>query len=482
MKGFCMNRQSARRIPALALALPAWLAVAAAPPSDTPQDYAYTATLTAAKQGVLQLRLPQDVYLHSRSQDLDDVRVFDATGAALPFALRNPAAERQTSHRSLPLKIFPLMADRDQNGQVALDVRTGSDGRLLSVQLRPDRPQGVNEVPHLSALILDLGPAGDEPPQIDSLRFTLPASLREYSAQVWLDTSDDLQHWDTAGTADLNWLSNQQAQTLANDRLDFSPRHFRYARVSWRSGAPLLFAGISAEQLLQSDVAPYSDTLLLLPEAGKYPEDLMYAAPLAVPVRKVGLQFNQVSTVLPATVGVYRELPALQIGKSTTWRFDPVVSATFYRITQNGKERSSGDVEIAPQHAAHWVLRTQGGATDKPSLRISWEPASVIFLASGKPPYTLAVGRDQARPAARDIAQVAPSFSAKELQTLDIAIATPLRLQRDGAAQNERAAQEAGAAARQRILILWGFLLAGVGVLAFMVWRLLKQQSTKPGA
>jgi len=486
MKGTGMNRYSAQRAAAAgmaAVAALAWPFAAAAPASDTPQDYAYTATLSSnARQGVLQLRLPQDVYQHARSQDLNDLRVFDASGTALPFALRNPAAERQTSHRSVPLKIFPLMAGRDQNGQLALDVRTGTDGQLLSVQLRPDRPKGPNDVPRLAALILDLGESGDKRPQADALRFTLPASQQEYSAQVWLDTSDDLQHWDSAGTAELNWLSNQQAQTLASDRLDFSPRRFRYARVSWRSGTPVLFAAISAEQLVQTDIAPHADALLLLPETGKHPEDLMYSAPPAIPVRKVGVQFNEASTVLPATVGVYRELPALQVGKSSSWRFDPVVSATFYRITQDGKERTSGDVEIAPQHAAQWVLRTQGPATARPSLRITWEPASLIFLANGRPPYTLAVGRAQAKPAARELAQVAPSFSEKELQMLEVATATPLRLQRDNAAQNERAVQEAGAAARQRILILWGFLLAGVGVLAFMVWRLLKQQSAKPGS
>jgi hypothetical protein len=477
MKGPGMTRLSARQAVAALLAALAWSATAASS-SDTPQDYAYTATLTtAAKQGVLQFRLPQDVYLHARSQDLNDVRVFDATGTALPFALRQPSGERQTSHRSLPVKIFPLMAGREQNdGPVALDVHTGADGQLLSVQLRPDRPHGANSVQRLSALILDLGPAGSDPPQIDALRFTLPSSQQEYSAQILLDTSDDLQQWDSAGTAELNWLSNQQAQTLTNDRLNFSPRRFRYARVSWRSGTPLLFAAISAEQLLHTDVTPDTDTLLLLPEAGKHPEDLMYTAPLAVPVHKVGLQFNETSTTLTATVGIYRELPALQVGKSATWRFEPVVSSTFYRITQDGMERGSGDVEIAPRHAEQWVLRIQGETAIKPSLRISWEPASVIFLASGKAPYTLAVGRAQALPAARDITQVAPGYSDKELQTLEIANATPLRLQRESAAQ--RAAQEAGAAARQRILILWGFLLAGVGVLAFMVWRLLKQPST----
>jgi hypothetical protein len=502
IKGVCMKRGARAALAALA-----WSSSARAstvpPPSDTPQDYAYAAPLAAAaKQGVLQLRLPQDVYLHARSPDLNDVRVFDASGVALPFALRVPEAQRRTSHRSLPLKVFPLMGSRDADGKVDLDVRTGSDGRLLSVQLRPDRQQGAGAQQTLSALILDLGTAGgdgkakaqdstaDARPQIDALRFALPAGQQEYSAQVWLDTSDDLQHWDAAGTAELNWLANQQAQTLANDKLDFAPRRFRYARITWRSGTPLLFAGVTAEQLLQDDVAPYSETLLLQASAGKHAEDLSYAAPLAVPVRRIGLQFSAPNVVLPATLGVYRELPALQVGQSTTWHFEPVAGATFYRITQGGKERSSGDLEIAPRHAAQWVLRMRDAATAKatamatapPSLRISWEPASIAFLANGNAPYTLAVGRDKAPAAARELAQVAPGFNSAELQALEPATAAPLRLQHDNAGQAERAAEQAGAAARQRILILWTILLAGVGVLAFMVWRLLKQQSARPDA
>ncbi|MFA9215533.1 MAG: DUF3999 family protein [Sphingomonadaceae bacterium] len=454
----------------------------AAAPADTPQDYAYVAPLTtSARQGVLQLRLPQDVYLHARSADLDDVRVFDATGAALPFALRNPAAQRHTSHRSLPLKIFPLLADPEQAGPVALDVRTSNDGQLLSVQWRPERQSVAGASQRLTALILDLGGASEQRPQIDALRFTLPAGLSAYTAEVWLDTSDDLQHWDAAGTAELNWLSNQQAQTLASDRLNFAPRRFRYARLSWRSGTPQLFASISADELLQTDVAPTTETLVLPPGPGKFAGDLMYTAPLAIPVRKVGLQFTSSSTVLPVTLGIYRELPALQVGQSTSWRFDPVLSATFYRITQDGKERVSGAVDIAPQHAARWALRAAGAAGVHPALQISWEPASMVFLANGKAPYSLAVGHPQAAPAARAIEQVAPGFTVKELKALEVATAAPLRLQREPAAQAERSVQQASASARQRIILLWGVLLAGVGVLAFMVWRLLQQQATKPG-
>jgi hypothetical protein len=58
-----------------------------------------------ARQGVLQVRLPKEVYLHSRSAMLDDVRVFDASGAPCR-SLRSPPVESRLSHRDLPLAVF----------------------------------------------------------------------------------------------------------------------------------------------------------------------------------------------------------------------------------------------------------------------------------------------------------------------------------------------------------------------------------------
>jgi hypothetical protein len=471
-----------------ALALPAWSAPPAAAVSDTPQDYAWTLPLSAKTgQGVLQLRLPPDVYLHARSPRLDDLRVFDAHGAALPFTLQAAQGKRQTSHRSLPLKIFPLSSSADPAQPLDLDVRTGADGRLLSVRVRPEQAAagtgtGAGAAPRLSALILDLGPSvpAEAAPLIDALRFTPPAELREYNAQVWLDTSDDLKRWDTAGATELNWLVSRDAQTLANDKLEFTPRRFRYARLRWQSGVPQQFAGIVAEQLLQSEAPPYRDQLRLRPAPGRQADELVYAAPLAVPASQVGLDFGAQTVVLPVTLGGYRALPPRQLGQAGSWLFEPVASATFYRIVQNGQVRASGELDIEPRHAAQWAARGKGIGGLKPVLRLAWEPATLVFLASGAPPYSLAVGRDKAVAAARALGQVAPGFSAAEVQTLETASAGPAQQRHAGAdaAANDALAQ-ASAAARQRLWVLWGVLLLGVAVLGLMVWRLVKPTASK---
>jgi len=456
-------------------------ASATAADSDAPKDYTHLLPLSAgAKQGVLQVRLPRDVYLHARTPLLDDLRVFDAKGVPQPFALRPAAIETSIGHKDLPLKVFPLMGAEGTASQLDLDVSTAPDGRLLSVKVRPQRGADDAAAPaRLKALIFDLGkPAGSAAPApVNALRFTLPSDRREYSAQVWLETSDDMKRWDTVGAAELNWLVNQDAQTLANDRLDFSARTFRYARLTWRSGTPLQFGTVTAEQPVRTDPAQPGEQLLLQPAAGGQPGDLVYKVPVAVAPDKVGLQFTEANVVLPATLGVYRTAPPRPEGAVAQRRFDPVVATTFYRIAQDGQTRGSADLDVAPRHAREWVLRTTAPATVKPVLRLGWQPATLIFLGGGDGPYTLAVGRERAPAVARSVDQVAPGFTDDELLRLERATAGPAQAQAGVAEGADADARAAASASQRRLLLLWGVLLLGVGVLALMVWRLLRPKS-----
>jgi hypothetical protein len=463
--------------------------------SDTAPDYIYTMPLTVSgRQGVVGLRLPQAVYLHAHSASLNDVRIFDATGAKLAFTLQTPPPQEHVQRLSLPVKLFPILSAQARpasGGAIDLDIRTAADGSLLSVKAKS---APGTQAAHLVGLVLDARqpePAltaanavattvANKPntPLIEALHFSLPPGTASYSAQVWLEVSDDLQQWETIGAADLSWLVNNATQTLSNDRLEFEPRSFRYARLTWRSGEPLAFAAITAESITQTADTPVLDKVLLPPVAGREPQDLAYNAAVAIPVEKIGLQFtepNGANVVFPAAIGSYQELPSRQLGQPNTWRFQPFTSATFYQITQEGKTRSSGDIAIPLTHSAQWVLRPLTASSSKPALAISWQPASLIFLTSGKGPYTLAFGRDNVKAASQNLSQVAPGFSAAELQQLEQVTLGPLQTQTGRMEAEESAAAAAASAAKMRTLALWGVLLLGVAVLGVLAWRLIKQ-------
>lgn len=461
-----------------ALAASAAPAAAAAPASDLPGDYRHAMPLSVSgKESVVQLRLPKDVYLHARTADLRDLRLFDAQGNKLPFSLQDPAARAAHSRRDLPVRLFGVQTARAA-GAIAgagtdIDVQRSGDGAVLSVSVRsrPARP-GAGE--DIDTLVLDLGAAAMSA-SVDALRFTLPAGVDRYSARVALEVSDDLKRWETVGETDLSWLVNERGESLASDRMAFEARSFRYARLSWRQGKPLRFAGISAESPLDTALAAPLERLLIQPRPGRFANDHVYPASVAIPVQRIGVDMGEQNGVLPAQLGHYIELPDRQGGKASTWHFETLAAATFYQLQQGGKRRASGDIGITPAHQAEWVLRTEATGMAAPALRLAWTPSTLVFLASGKPPYRLAFGRADAMPAASALAHVAPGFSPADIAGLENALAGPLQTAKAAVDEGPGAAASAARAARTRLFALWGALLAGVGVLAFMAWRLIRQ-------
>lgn len=459
-----------------------FVVAADAPASDLPGDYRHAMPLTVSgKESVVQLRLPKDVYLHARTADLRDLRLFDAQGNKLAFSVQEPLPRTERSRRDLPVRLFGVQTARPAGAVAGLgvdqdiEVQRSADGTVLSVSTR-SRPAAATPLDALDTLVLDLGAAASSSTAttIDALRFRLPEGVKNYNARVVLEVSDDLKRWDTVGETDLSWLVNERGDTLASERMAFDARAFRYARLSWRQGKPLQFASITAESPLDTAAAAPVERLVIQPKPGRFGADHVYPASVAIPVQRIGVELGGQNVVMPAQLGHYVELPDHQGGKASTWQFVPVAAATFYQLTQGGKRRASGDISITPAHQAEWVLRTDLAGAAAPALRLSWTPSTVVFLANGKPPYRLAFGRADARPGSSALAQVAPGFSPAEIATLETALAGPLQ---SSAATDEGpgAADKAASAARTRMLALWAALLAGVGVLSFMAWRLIKQ-------
>ncbi|SFG16936.1 Protein of unknown function [Duganella sp. CF458] len=449
-------------------------AVATTTASDMPQDYTHLIPLSVAgKPSVVQLQLPREAYLNARSASLNDLRVFDAHGTPQAFALRQPDAASSTTHRALPVRIFPLMAERPDAPLAGLEVSTATDGRVLSVRLPAQQgtPSASRTQERLAGLVLDLRQEGlPEPPTVDALHFTLPPGRQTYTGQVWLEASDDLKRWEAVGVAELSWLANASDETLANDKLEFPARPMRYARLSWRSGEPLPFAAISAQAPVHRLAATPVESLLLPAQPGRDPRDLQYSKPAGVTPLGVGLQVDSGNMVLPAMLGSY-----VEVRRTGQFRFEPAVRTTFYRLEQDGKTRFSGDIAVPVWIGERWVLRFDQPPPVKPALRISWQPATLVFVAGGTPPYTLAVGRDKAAPAARDIGEVAPGFTPAELRTLERATAGAAQEQLAALANAAKRASADNSAAQNRLVILWGVLVLGVAVVAGMVWRLLRQ-------
>ena len=463
--------------------------------SDVPSDYAFSLPLQiSGKQGVVGLKLPQAVYLNALTARLDDLRVFDAKGVAQPFSLQRPQAETKTQRSYHRVSAFPVRsrASVSADSGIELDIRTGADGNVISVRANGESASDNSEPEQaptngpLSGLVLDFGApvqsTATDGEKIAALRFTPPPETTNYNAEVWLETSKDLKTWEAVGAADIGWLTNDDAQTLTNDRLELAPinpQTHRYARLTWRKGDPVVFPAIEAESVAVRPNEVQRETLWIKPTAGRIGSDLAYSASIALPVDQISLRLSEPNVVFPMTLGRYAERPTRVTGRKTEWAFQPMFRSTFYQIEQNDQTRRSAPLDIGLTQMAEWIVRPQNAAaTAKPELGLSWQPDTLVFLAGGTPPYRLYFGRADAVSGNQPLAQVAPGFNANELKRLEMASLGEIQ-KNDGAKAGETAAELAKKAARNRQFALWGLLLVGVLVLAGMTWRLIQQMKAK---
>lgn len=453
--------------------------------TDVLTDYVYRLPLTmVGKQGVVTVRLPPAVYLHAKSASLNDVRVFDANGVRMPFSLYRPSTHVEVKRQHQPVTIFPVTGHANI-GDVAnldLDIRTQKDGSVVSVKTKnvPEKPTtGAT----LTSLVLDIGKTEHvDTTKISALRFTLPPKHGNYAAQIWVESSDDLQNWETLGAAELSWLTNSDGVTISNDALKFTPRKFRYARLTWGRGAPLQFAHINAEWISTKELDVPTETLWFTAQPGQQAGDWAYTVGIAIPAEQISLRLPPANIVLPVEIGEYQERPNPKNRHAPSqWVFQAKARATFYQITQNHQTRRSGALPIPPTHQAQWVIRPLHIGdpvllNNEPELGLSWQPASLIFLAAGSAPYTLAFGRDDADPAAVALTQVAPGFKIEEIKQLEQAGIGALQTYSQATpSEPPSTAVLAGLSAQQRHGILWAVLLLGVAVLVGLTWRLFKQ-------
>ncbi|GMU43674.1 MAG: DUF3999 family protein [Xanthomonadales bacterium PRO6] len=464
---------------AAALALSAPLHAADPPRDPRPDEFVLHLPLAVSgANGVVQYPLPREVYLASRAEGLADLRVYNSAGQWLPYALHHPLRTAQSALREQSATLFPIYRDESApatGGALELQLRTGPDGALLGVDARPSAQQQARQ--RLVALILDLRPAARHE-RLESLAFTPAEAGANYRARVAIERSDDLRLWDGIAQGTVDWIASADASAqLVNDRIEVPPGHGRYLKLRWVDGNPQVFAAVRARWESTTTMADPQLEVVLDAHAGKVDGDFAYATSPAIAARAIGLDLPEPNTVLPVTIGFYRELRQPQ----PRWQLQPQLTSTFYRLNHDGGERLSSRLHVPPMAASEWVVRPHATGHAAPRLVLRWQPHTLVFTARGQG-FVLAVGAApesvrEWRASATQVSAVAPGFSEREIAALETAVAGAPLPPPPPATQPAAAAppEDADAAARQRRYALWSVLGLGILVLGWMTWRLYEQ-------
>lgn len=410
----------------------------------TPESFATGLPLrTDAAQPFHRLELPLAVHTQARP-DLADLRIFNRAGEPVAMALsgsRHGAGATAT----VAVPHFPLH-HAGAPARTSLDVRIEQDGRLVA--LHSDRAG----IPPPAAWVVDLS-AIAAPVQALELAWRTPAA--GFSAEVRLETSDDLQHWQVLAPAaqllDLRFGGRQ----LQQRRITFAAGRYRYLRLEGPALPEL--AAVHAETVAGPAPAP-TRWLEVSGRPGDEPGTVVFDLGAHLAATRLTLRLPEPNTVVPVTWQV-------KARQRDPWR--TVAQDTAWRLRRDGADLASPPLELPGQPGRYWQARLDaraGMGRAAPVLRLGWTPVQVVFIARGEPPFLLAFGNRDAPAAYLPLPSLIPGYRPGMEAALPLAASGAPR------ALGGRAAPAPGQEDQPppdwRRWLLWGVLLAGVGLLA----------------
>lgn len=410
----------------------------------TPQAFAWRATLTLPPgASVARVDVPVEALLHVQSASGDDLRIFNAAGAVVPFALLGNTALQDT----LPLTLTPRYPAHPVRSAAAPASAPALPSALFDTRA---------DASSWSAL-------------------TVHAELpRNALVHMTVETSADLQHW-TAVAVGGPLFQFDGADAPHNTVLTFqTPVNLsgRYLRLNWKGST-----GVTV-QAVEGHVAPHHTPPALLRadlpagtlQTRNAREGLEWSLGFATPLAALHLQATQNNSWVPVRIQGRNDA-------SQPWR--TLASSVVYRIDAQGA--ADNPHTPTPLGAASVrqlrVEATQGQPLTADTLRaaVAFAPLHMAFVASGPAPYTLAAGRAHTASAAVDAALLGSVLtSATSWADLPQASVSDLHTTAPGAAPPS--AEESGLNGLwTRPTALWAALLLGVVALGGVARSLLKQ-------
>ncbi len=451
-----------RILPVAMLVLATTLARAAAP-----DDHALVVPITTSGDSAAwRIELPIEVFAWSRHEDLRDVAVFDADGRAVPLAEWTPSTTASTGGQQARIAPLALPGARAAaRDDLHLLVERDGDGRL-----RLGATPEAATTPALPARtwLLDVEAFADG---IDRLRIDWSAPRDGVFARFAVEASDDLQRWRTLrGDATIALL--QQADARIERRaiaLDGSPtRYLRLRRLD--DGAELEGLAVDVERLARSTrhgtPLQWADAEALAGDATGTAFDYRLPARLPIEALRVGLAGDNSAAGLVLSAGSGM--------RDTSAAREPLLRFTAYRLRVDDSVLDHGDLPIArTRRLADLHLASTRPLAAAPSIAVGWRPPTLVFLAEGRAPYSLAAGHATAR---HDAASLGTPLAVLRARYGNDWQPPAARLGTPRVARGEAAFAAATPARSWRSTLLWGVLVAGAALVAALAVALLRGQ------
>ena len=307
-----------------------------------------------------------------------------------------------------------------------------------------------------------------------------------FAGKLRIEASEDLARWRVLVNAAPLLNLEVGGQKLQQKHIELPLLQAKYLRLSWvaspaeRAALPLL-ESVRGELAERRSEAPREWVRI---GEGKSSQPGEYAFDLGgrFPVDRLRFEVPKPNTIVQVEI-LTREQA------DQPWR--SLARGVVYRLRQSGGEVTSPDMTISATTHRHWLLRVDqhGGGLGggMPVMHAGWIPHQLVFAARGEPPFQLAYGNRQAKPAALAIQTIIPGYRDDEFRGIRAAETGPQQTISVREAQALMQTELGGEARREERVdwkrwSLWGALGLGVLALGAMAWRLTRQLNATPDA
>lgn len=445
------------------------------------------------------LTLPQAIYGQALHAQLEDLRLLDSTGQALPWAWAEPdGPEAQWSSAQVP--IFPLPDEAAANAALSTTVQIGPDG---GVQWRTWSSSPPSLGTAARQWLIDTHRI---PGSMLSLQMVL-APTEQGLFPLQIEASEDLQHWQTLVQHAAVLRLKRDGQSLEQTEVPLQAHSSRYLRLRWL-GKPVSLLAVNVDHLTERlPPAPQTEWTAPRPPDRCDARSCTWRLPPQLPLDAVRLQLSQSNTV--AKVSLFAEesvqaaappprrrhhplhglrhrtpaasSPTTSLSSTRLWR------GVLWRLPLPGSlsaESTHAELTLDGSHTEQLRLEARESirewGTAPPSLSIGTQTRSLVFLARDAQPLRLSWGQAQAPGAALPLSQLMP-LGPQNSPTATASVHLPaLRFPAAAAASSASSASPtgsptgAGSTDAQHTPWLWAALLGGLALLGLMAASLLK--------
>jgi hypothetical protein len=456
--------------------IPCWLLLTATVVSaaERPADFAYGARLEAdGKEALYEVALPAMVYRGVAQPDLRDVRVFNGGGEVVPHAWRARRTEGTEAAPPVALTLFPLKAEPGTTVDgLAISVRRSAGG-ATTINVTSSGAGGTAEKRTVGYLV-DL--TGFER-ALRAIELDWMPAADGFAGKLRVDGSDDLGVWRALVTAAPLVNLEVAGQRLQQKRIELPQQKVKYLRLAWvlqgRTAPPDLTS--ASGELVDKTIEAPREWAPVESGKGERPGEFVFDVRGHFPVDRIRLHLPEPNTVV--------QVELLARNRSDQpWR--QVARGVAYRLRRGEGEVTSPDLAVGVATDRYWLLRVdqRGGGlgAGAPKLETGWVPHQLVFAARGSPPFQLAYGKRDAKPAAHAIETLIPGYREETGARIRAAKAEAQQTVNVQGAQALVQTELGGESRRQEAVdwkrwSLWAALVLGVLILGAMAWRLMRQ-------